>query len=154
MRGITLTMLSLLVCLVATPTLSAQDSDAEVILRRCLDRIRSITERATGRNGDIAETAIARIEELLDEGKVIAARKVAQRAANNINTTTRNAIRTLNEECRRCKIALVRAEATPAQLRRLKQACDRADGAIKGSSDRARRAIRRALANGGGPGDE
>ena len=68
MRGLTLTALSLLLAFIATPA-AAQDGDADAILRRCINRLQTIRERASTRNGETATRVVARIEELLEDGK-------------------------------------------------------------------------------------
>ena len=138
------TTLALLFVTFAGSAAQAQPT-AEEVTRACLQRISRITEAGLREMGHECRRTVNLVEELVEQGRIEAAREAAERGALAVTRTARATIGAVNMTARECLQILHRLGADPEFARRIARAAERSERVVRGVRDRCLRAIQAAL---------
>lgn len=124
-----------------TTDVASDTLDPEVIARRCVNSINELAERCVLANVETAHKCIRRINELLEQGELEAAREVARRCLRVIEERSDDCVDEIHRQCRHCIQLLLRLNA-PELARRVHNACENAVEHVRHSQRRTSNAIR------------
>lgn len=123
------------------PPLIPPDATPEQIVTICVEKATEIANRAVDRNGKVGETAVALIEELLDEERDAEATMVARWSVHWIKSKSERAGRHIHGVCRHCTGALIKAGGSLEMVEAMHEACRDQAERIRESAQAAVEAI-------------